>query len=108
MKPPPGARSATRRRTSARTSAGVPLPSTPWVSTPPPQKTRSRPKSRLRAAVSIPVAETCTGLRTSTPISTRSGSSSRIAPHEWKRIFARVRARMNEKSSAWSGLTSAR
>ena len=44
-----------RRRTSARTSAGVPPPSTRWVSTPPPQNTRSRPNSRLSSALSMPV-----------------------------------------------------
>ena len=104
--PPPGARSATRRWTSARTSAGVPAPSTRCVSTPPPQKTRSRPNSRLSSAVSIPAAETCTGLRISTPISTRSGISSRTAPQVWKKTFAVVRAWRNRKSSRWSGLTS--
>src|SRR5664280_1163577 len=57
-KPPPGARSSIRRRTSSRTSDGVPNGRTRWVSTPPPQKTRSRPNCCLSWRVSIPRALT--------------------------------------------------
>jgi hypothetical protein len=72
-KPPPGARSSIRRRTSSRTSDGVPNGRTRWVSTPPPQKTRSRPNCCLSWRVSIPRALTWTGLTMSTPISMRCG-----------------------------------
>ena len=74
-KPPPGAR---------HRCAGTPHREYPgchgrirWVSTPPPQKTISRPNSALSRRVSMPAALTCTGLRISTPPRIRSGESRR-------------------------------
>ncbi len=60
---------------------GVPFGSTCCVSMPPQKVTRD-PNRALSRAVS-PMAETWTGLMTSTPISMRSSSSSFTQPHEW-------------------------
>ena len=49
-KPPPRPKISQRSRTSARTASGVPKARVFWVSTPPPQKTMSRPNSRFEPA----------------------------------------------------------
>ena len=93
-----------RRRTSSRTSSGAPVVKTPCVSTSPPQKVMSLPKSRLSADDSMPTALTCTGLMMSMPISIMSGMISRMAPHEWKKILASLRALIKSMIFLWRGL----
>ena len=96
--PPPGFRSCTLARTSSSTSSGVPFGRTLWVSIPPPQNTSLSPNSRFKSAAFMSLLLYCTGLRISTPISTRSGIRGYMEPQEWYHTFASVRSFINSIS----------
>ena len=101
--PPPGAKVSIRRRTSSRTSCGVPNGSVFCVFTPPPQNTSRLPNLRFSSAGSIPRAEHCTGLRMSKPASTIGSSSGSMPPQQCMNVFHGVWEWIHPFTRCWYG-----
>ena len=86
--------SITRLHLVARTSSGVPDGRTRCVSIAPQNDSRVPQRRFSSARFDIRPAEVCTGLRMSTPISTKSSTRSKTSPSVWKNTRAFVRSRM--------------
>ena len=57
---------------------------------PPPQNTSLSPYFSLSMCASMPLADSCTGLMISIPMSTKSSSSLTTQPQVWKKVFQLV------------------
>jgi hypothetical protein len=89
-KPPSLEKISQFRNTWSRTSPGLPKGSTFCVSTPPPQKTKSRPYFCFNFLGSIPAAFICTGLIMSNPARIKLSIKDSTAPQECLNVFHSV------------------